>query len=269
MLEPDPALTVTVARGLSDPAAICPKYVAKLLASAPLASVGPSIASIRPRPLRHSEAACIGISQPGQSPDTVGTIRAAGADGELTVVVTNPPDSPMATASALCLPLQTGVEQSVAATKTFAASVLAGLEAMADWQQDAARQNAVKALPKAFATALTLDCARLAMRLRRSQMLGLLGRGPPIANEAAPKFKETRGLHAESFSAAKGLLGPSAIVQAQCPVRLPSPSVASWHALVAPLVLSGSFHAVIGTPARRRGFDPDAPPHLRNVTETT
>jgi glutamine---fructose-6-phosphate transaminase (isomerizing) len=134
----------------------------------------------------------------------------------------------------------------------------------------------------------------------------VLGRGPAfaIANEAALKFKETCGLHAEAFSAAEVLHGPSAIVQAQFPVlalgvadaalprltetadRLAAqgadvfltgadvagvtrlPSVPDLHPLCAPLVLSVSFYAFVEALARRRGFDPDVPPHLRKVTRT-
>jgi glucosamine--fructose-6-phosphate aminotransferase (isomerizing) len=161
-------------------------------------------------------------------------------------------------------------------------------------------------LPDAFAQALTLDWSPLSDRLARAQSLYVLGRGPAfaIANEAALKFKETCGLHAESFSAAEVLHGPSAIVRARFPVlalgvgdaALPRltetaerlagqgadvfltgaevpgavrlPSVPGLHPLCAPLVLAVSFYAFIEALARRRGFDPDLPPHLRKVTET-
>ena len=46
------------------------------------------------------------------------------------------------------------------------------------------------------------------------------------------------------------------------------PSVAGLHPLVAPLVLIASYYACVEGLARRRGFDPDTPPHLRKVTET-
>ena len=75
----DPALLVTVARGSSDHAATYLKYAVELLAGVPVASVGPSIASIYHRPLKLGKAACIGISQSGQSPDIVEMIRAARA----------------------------------------------------------------------------------------------------------------------------------------------------------------------------------------------
>lgn len=302
----DPSLFVTVARGSSDHAATYLKYAIELSAGIPVASVGPSIASIYGRPLHLKNAACIGISQSGRSPDIVEMMRAAGTGGALTIAITNFADAPMGLASAHCLPLQAGVEQSVAATKTFVTSALAGLSLIAEWRQDDALRAAVAALPDAFAAALKLDWEPLSARLSRATSLYVLGRGPAfaIANEAALKFKETCGLHAESYSAAEVLHGPAAIVQAKFPVlalgvedaALPQlintaerlaaqgadvfltgghatgattlPSVENLHPLTAPLVLIVGFYHFIEALARRRGFDPDTPPHLRKVTET-
>ena len=302
----DPGLLVTVARGSSDHAATYLKYAVELLAGVPVASVGPSIASIYGRSLRLNNAACIGISQSGRSPDIVEMMRAAGAGGALSVAITNFADSPMAQVSAHCLPLQAGAEQSVAATKTFVTSTLDGLALVAEWQQDADLLAAVDDLPRAFDAALGLDWSPLAARLSRAQSLFVLGRGPAfaIACEAALKFKETCGLHAEAYSAAEVLHGPSAIVQASFPVlalavedaaqaavvttaerladqganvfitgaaargALTLPMVEGLHPLVAPLVLVVGFYNFIEALARRRGFDPDTPPYLRKVTET-
>jgi glucosamine--fructose-6-phosphate aminotransferase (isomerizing) len=302
----DPGLIVTVARGSSDHAATYLKYAVELLAGVPVASVGPSVASVYGRPLRLGGAACVGISQSGRSPDIVEMMRAAGTGGALTVAITNFADSPMAQASAHCLPLLAGVEQSVAATKTFVTSVVAGLALVAEWQQDFALRAAVAELPEAFEEALSLDWSPLAARMSRAQQGYVLGRGPAfaIANECALKLKETCGLHAEAYSAAEVLHGPSAIVQAHFPVlalavedaaqagvvqtaeRLAAqgadvfvtgataqgcvtlPSVGGLHPLVAPLVLAVGFYGFVEALARRRGFDPDTPPHLRKVTET-
>lgn len=306
MRKTDPALIVTVARGSSDHAATYLKYAAELVAGIPVASVGPSVASVYGRPLKLRNAACIGISQSGRSPDIVEMMRAAGTGGALSIAITNFANSPMATASAHCLPLLAGVEQSVAATKTFVTSVLAALALVAEWQDDAPLRAAVNALPEAFATALTLDWSPLAARLSRANSAFVLGRGPAfaIAAESALKLKETCGLHAESYSTAEVLHGPSAIVQAHFPVlalaiddaaqagvvqtaeRLAAqgadvfltgatakgattlPTVPDLHPLTAPLVLAVSFYAFVEALARRRGFDPDTPPHLRKVTET-
>ncbi|MFN7224505.1 MAG: SIS domain-containing protein [Paracoccaceae bacterium] len=302
----DPGLIITVARGSSDHAATYLKYAVELLAGIPVASVGPSIASIYGRPLRLKGAVCVGISQSGQSPDIVEMMRAGRKGGALSLAITNFSDSPMGAASDHCLALQAGVEQSVAATKTFVVSVLAGLALLAEWQQDDALRRAIAALPEDFDKALQLDWSPLAARLSRAGSAYVLGRGPAfaIANECALKLKETCGLHAESYSAAEVLHGPAAIVQAQFPVlalgvadaalphvvttaeRLAAqgadvfltgssaigatslPSVPDLHPLVAPLVLATAFYNFVEGLARRRGFDPDTPPHLRKVTET-
>lgn len=302
----DPAVLATVARGSSDHAATYLKYAVELQAGLPVASMGPSIASVYRRPLRLAGGACIGISQSGQSPDIVDLMRAAVAGGALSVAITNHPDSPLARASTHCLALEAGEERSVAATKTFVNSVLAGLALLAEWQDDAPLRAALDALPEALAQAVALDWQRLSDRLQGASHAFVLGRGPAIAiaAEAALKLKETCGLHAEAYSAAEVLHGPAAIVQARFPVlvlgvedaalphvrataaRLAAqgadvfvtgtdapgatrlPAVAGLHPLVAPLVLIASHYACVEALARRRGFDPDTPPHLRKVTET-
>ncbi len=302
----DPGLVVTVARGSSDHAATYLKYAVELLAGIPVASVGPSVASVYARPLRLNGAVCIGISQSGQSPDIVEMMRAGSAGGALTVAITNHAHSPMGMAAAHCLALGTGTEHSVAATKTFVVSVVAGLALLAEWQGDDSLRAALRDLPDAIANALSLDWTPLADRLAVAQSAYVLGRGPAfaIASEAALKLKETCGLHAEAYSAAEVLHGPSAIVQARFPVlalgvadaalphvlataaRLAAqgadvfvtggeaagavtlPSVAGVHPLLAPLVLGVAFYAFVEGLARRRGLDPDTPPHLRKVTET-
>ena len=303
----DPGLVVTVARGSSDHAATYLKYAVEIVAGLPVASVGPSVASIYGRQLRLGGAACVGISQSGQSPDIVEMMKSARAGGALTIAVTNDDTAPMAAACDHTLPLRVGPEKSVAATKTFVVSVLAGLALVAEWREDAGLRAAVAALPEQFARALACDWAPLSDRLARAGSAFVLGRGPgfAIASEMALKFKETSGIHAESYSAAEVLHGPAALVQAQFPVlalgvedaALPQViataerlagqgadvfltaagagagvtrlgTVAGVHPLTAPLVVAVAFYRFIEALARRRGFNPDTPPHLRKVTET-
>jgi glucosamine--fructose-6-phosphate aminotransferase (isomerizing) len=294
----DPGLIVTVARGSSDHAATYLKYGAELLAGVPVASVGPSVASIYGKRLRLAGAACIGISQSGKSPDIVEMMRSARSGGALALAITNAADSPLAAA---------GPERSVAATKTFVTSVLAVLALLAEWREDDGLREAVAALPGQFAEALGCDWAPLSERLVRANFAYVLGRGPgfAISSEVALKFKETCGIHAESYSAAEVLHGPAALVRAHFPVlalgvedaALPQviataerlagqgadvfltapnaaapvaalPSVPGVHPLTAPLVLAVTFYRFIEALARRRGLNPDEPPHLRKVTET-
>ncbi len=302
----DPHTIVSVARGSSDHASTYFKYAVELAAGVPVASVGPSIASIYGRTLKLKGAACVGVSQSGKSPDIVEMMRLAGEGGALTIALTNNSASPMAGVSAHTLPLSAGPEQSVAATKTFVNSVVAGLALLAEWLEDEALRAAVAGLPDAFAKALEQDWTALSDRLVRAQSLYVLGRGPGFAmsNEMALKFKETSGLHAESYSAAEVLHGPAAIVGGRFPVlalgvddaALPHvrataerlvgqgadvfvtglevagattlPTVSGLHPIVAPLVLGVSFYKFIEELSRRRGFNPDVPPHLKKVTET-
>lgn len=302
-----PRLLVTVARGSSDHAATYLKYAVEMTAGVPVASVGPSVASVYGRRLRLDGAVCLGISQSGQSPDIVAMMESARAGDALTIAVTNTADGPMAKASDHTLALHAGPELAVAATKTFIVSVLAGLALLAEWRQDDALREAVAELPLQFDRALACDWTPLADRLVRANQAFVLGRGPgfAIAAEMALKFKETCAIHAESYSAAEVLHGPAALVQAGFPVLalgvadaalpeviataerlagqgadvfltapgaappvVPLASVGGVHPLTAPLVTAVSFYRFIEALARRRGFNPDTPPYLRKVTET-
>ncbi|MFT3974221.1 MAG: SIS domain-containing protein [Amaricoccus sp.] len=303
----DPRLVVTVARGSSDHAATYLKYAVEMTAGIPVASVGPSVASVYGRRLRLDGAVCLGISQSGRSPDIVMMMESARDGGALTVAVTNTADGPMAMACDHTLALHAGPELSVAATKTFVVSVVAALALVAEWRQDDGLRAAIAALPLQFDRALACDWTPLADRLVRASQAFVLGRGPgfAIAAEMALKFKETCAIHAEAYSAAEVLHGPAALVQAGFPVLalgvadaalpqvvataerlagqgadvfltapgaappvVPLPSVADVHPLTAPLVAAVSFYRFIEALARRRGFNPDTPPYLRKVTET-
>jgi glucosamine--fructose-6-phosphate aminotransferase (isomerizing) len=303
----DPNLIVTVARGSSDHAATYLKYAVELAAGVPVASVGPSVASIYGARLRLGRAVCIGVSQSGRSPDIVEMMRSARSGDAMTVAITNDPTSPLAEAAEHALFLHAGPERSVAATKTFAVSVTAALWLIAEWRDDAALRAAVARLPEDFAAALECDWSALVDALEEAGSLYVLGRGPSfaIASEMALKFMETCGVHATSYSAAEVLHGPAALVRADFPVlalgvadaalphlaatanrlaeqgakvfltadgggggviRLPSPR--GGHPLTAPLVLVVSFYLFVEALARRRGLNPDMPPHLRKITQT-
>lgn len=302
----DPALLATVARGSSDHAASYLKYAVEIAAGVPVASLGPSVASVYARPLRLGDAACIAISQSGASPDILAMMQAARAAGALGIAITNTPEAPLAAAADHTLPLLAGVESSVAATKTLVASVLAGLALLAAWQDDAGLRAALAALPDTLERALAQDWSALADRLLTANSAFVLGRGPghAIAAEMALKLKETCALHAEAYSAAEVLHGPAAIVRGGFPVlalavqdaardsvlatvgrlagqgadvfvtgfdvpgarRLPLP--APLHPLVDPLVAVVAFYAMVEGLARRRGHDPDTPFALNKVTLT-
>lgn len=302
----DPATIVTIARGTSDQAASFLKYAIELTAGVPVASIGPSIISIYGRELRLERCASIAISQSGRSPDIVALAQAARRGGALSFALTNTPASPLADASDHPVDLGAGPERSVPATKSFVSSVVAGLALLAHWQEDQRLLEAVAAFPPALERAMACDWSPLAAALDGRQSLYVLGRGPAlaIAGEAALKLKETCAIHAEAYSAAEVVHGPARIVEEGYPIlafaardaaeqsvaeiteRLagqgarafitssgaqaatPLPFVATGHPLTDALALIVPFYCFAEMLSRRRGFNPDQPPHLRKVTET-
>ncbi|MDG4650399.1 SIS domain-containing protein [Roseibacterium sp. SDUM158017] len=302
----DPAFFVTVARGSSDHACSYLKYAAELLCGLPVASVGPSVASIYKAPLRMAGGVCVSVSQSGQSPDIVDLTRAARTGGAYSIAVTNDAASPLAKAADVTLDIHAGPERSVAATKTFVTSALACLWVVAELAGDDALLAAIRALPESLARAAASDWGALAGAAGRGSLY-TLGRGPSwaISNEAALKFKEVCQLHAESYSSAEVLHGPVSIVDAGFPVLAFTardaaedavvqvadalaakgaavfvtsdrvtcaqalPTVRTGHWLTDPLALIVSFYATIEALAVARGLNPDTPRHLSKVTSTT
>lgn len=302
----DPVMVATIARGSSDHAAAFLKYAIELVAGVPVASIGPSVMSIYGRELRLEGCAAISISQSGKSPDIVAMAQSVLRNGALGIALTNTADSPLAHASTLAVDLRAGPERSVAATKSFVSSVVAGLAILGHWRNDEALLASLRALPGVFEKALTADWTPFLGALKGRNSLYVLGRGPAlaIAEEAALKFKETCGIHAEAYSAAEVLHGPARIVEAGFPVlalaardageagvaeicdRLARqgatafattdrvaaanglPFAATGHPITDALSPIVSFYAFVEMLARHRGFDPDNPPHLKKVTET-
>ncbi|WP_343079539.1 SIS domain-containing protein [Ostreiculturibacter nitratireducens] len=302
----DPAYVCTVARGSSDHACTYLKYAYEILLGLPVASLGPSVASVYRAPLRLGGSACLSVSQSGRSPDIIAMTKAARDGGALTVAITNDAASPLADTADLTVPIHAGPELSVAATKTFVTSAVAGLAILAEVKGDAALLAALRELPSALSAAVEIDWPEIREALSGQDSLYTLGRGPGFAmsGEAALKFKETCRIHAESYSSAEVLHGPVSIVEAGFPVLCFAAGdaaeeavsgiadeiaakggrvfvtsdqakaaqrvahVRTGHWLMDPLALIVSFYAFVERVAAERGIDPDVPRHLRKVTET-
>ncbi len=84
----------------------------------------PSVHSLYGASPDYGRALVIGISQSGASPDVVGVIRSARAQGALTLAITNTPGSDMAEAAEHHIALRAGPERAVAATKTYTSTLL-------------------------------------------------------------------------------------------------------------------------------------------------
>ncbi len=307
LAEKDPGVVVTVARGSSDHAALFLKYAVELTTGVPVASLGPSLASIYDAPLKMGSAAAISISQSGKSPDIVALANAARAGGALTLALVNTIASPLAEAADQPIDIAAGPEKAVAATKSYVNSIIAGLGVLAEWADDAGLRKALGRLPEDLEKALGCDWSPLTGSLKDAQSLYVLGRGPSfaIASEAALKCKETSELHAEAYSSAEVLHGPVSLVEARFPViafaardkaeaaiaktasgmaqkgaavflssdmaeggAVRLPFVATGHPLTDALALIVPYYSFIEQLSRARGFNPDQPVALNKVTET-
>ena len=302
-----PRFVVTCARGSSDSAATFAKYLIEIAIGRVVASVGPSVSSIYGARPDMADALFLAVSQSGKSPDIVALAETARADGALTVAFVNNTDSPLAARCEIVLPLHAGVEKSVAATKSYIASLAAILQLVAAWSGDADIEAAAARLPADLKAALASDWLAALPHLAAARSLFVVGRGPglAVALEAAIKFKETCGLHAEALSAAELMHGPMTLAAPDFPALMfsqndPSlallrdlaatlagrgvpvfaagpaagagtvalPSLTGLHPFAEPIALIQSFYPLAEAISRARGRDPDAPPHLLKVTET-
>ena len=159
----------------------------------------------------------------------------AKASGAITVAMVNDTASPLAAASDIVLPIGAGPEHSVAATKTFVASLAALLRLTAAWTEDAAfRHSARSACRTGWRRPPILIGAPRSARWPKRPACMTLGRGPTlaIAREAALKFKETCDLPAEPFSGAEFMHGPVSLVDTHYPVLIcscrPTPQRRDW-----------------------------------------
>ncbi|MBA2918894.1 SIS domain-containing protein [Sphingomonas sp. MAH-20] len=300
--EAPPELVLTCARGSSDHAATFAKYLIETRTGTPVASAAPSTASVYGVAPRLRRTLCLAVSQSGASPDLLATVDAAVRAGASVAALVNVADSPLGERADWLLPLHAGPERSVAATKSFIASLAALLQIVSAWTQDA---SDLGELPALLAQSWECDWSPLVEGLRDARGLYVLGRGLGLgaAQEAALKLKETSGLHAEAFSTAEVRHGPMALVGPDFPllvfrqpdetavgvetlaadaaargtpvfvaggavpgaIALPTPDAS---AAATPLLQVQSFYRAAAQLAVARGFDPDRPPHLSKVTET-
>jgi glucosamine--fructose-6-phosphate aminotransferase (isomerizing) len=303
--EMNPRAVVTCARGSSDHAATFAKYLIESNTKLLTTSAAPSMSSLYDAQPDMRGVIFLVISQSGKSPDLLASAENAKRNGACVIALCNSPASPLAQLAHHTIPLHAGAETSVAATKSYIASLSAIVHLVACWTSDQTLINSLMRAPDQLSQAWNLDWSAALPALRRATNLFVLGRGYGlgIAQEAALKFKETSGLHAEAFSAAEVKHGPMALVGRGFPVLIFSqndesrggieklaadfiargadvmiagakavdaislPTVAS-HPVIEPLLMVQSFYRMIASLAPARGFDPDRPPHLNKVTET-
>jgi len=185
-----PRAVITCARGSSDHAATYAKYLIETRTGVLTSSAAPSISSVYDARPDMGEVLCLAISQSGRSPDLLASVEAAKAGGALVVALVNVEDSPLAALADVVAPLHAGAEKSVAATKSFLASLAAIAQLTTAWSEDAALAAELDAAPDAMVRALEMDWSAAVEHLTPARYLYAVVRGLGFgaAQEAALKF---------------------------------------------------------------------------------
>jgi glucosamine--fructose-6-phosphate aminotransferase (isomerizing) len=298
-----PRLVVTCGRGSSAHAATFGKHLFERYLGIPVSAAAPNVASVYGRSLDLRDQLFIAISQSGRSEDLIVTAEMARSAGAITTAILNDVKSPLARACEFVLPMEAGPEFSVAASKSFIASLASLLHLTAQWTGDAQMTENVERLPDRLAAATKLDWSSALPTFSRASSAMTVGRGPTlaIAREAALKLKEVCNIHAEAFSSAEIQHGPISLVgetfpvlvftptdaaaagverlrsqlshqgaavfaAGQAPAELPAPEPQQPEADATCLIQA--FYRFVLALAESRGSDVDHPRHLQKVTST-
>ena len=182
-------------------------------------------------PVLDANTLTLGISQSGETIDTLEAIRHARHQQSHVIGITNTVGSSIAREADGVLYTRAGPEIGVAATKTFATQMVA-LHVLALYlaqvrgtmypAEIAEYVDLLRALPEQVEQALNLEpqIRELAPRYREARDFFFIGRhtGYPSALEGALKLKEISYIHAEGFPAAELKHGPIALIEEGVPV---------------------------------------------------
>jgi glucosamine--fructose-6-phosphate aminotransferase (isomerizing) len=272
---------VLVARGSSDNAALYLRYLIEINLHVPVSMAAPSVLTKYGSRVRYRNCLGVGISQSGEATDVLAVLHSLSDGGHFTIGITNSPQSPVAEAVDLHLGLDVGPEVSVAATKTYTASLLAAYQLT--------RSLGAKMPPPVLPDSEWLQFAREGAKRNAETVVGsrvafALGRGYsfPTALETALKLVECALIPCRGYSSADFQHGPKAaaddaavaIVYGELPDGLAeigmrfilAPEVEDGPAAEIRAIAFGQYLALEA--ARLRGLDPDRARNLSKITKT-
>ncbi|MFW6088554.1 MAG: glutamine--fructose-6-phosphate transaminase (isomerizing) [Gemmatimonadota bacterium] len=191
-------------------------------------------------PVLHGGTLVVGISQSGETADTLAALELARERNCLALGVVNTVGSSIARLTDAGIYLHAGPEIGVASTKAFTSQVVVltlfalwmGARRGLDPERSRDYITALRALPDQVRRILARadEIEALAGRLLAPNNFLYLGRGYsfPVALEGALKLKEISYIHAEGFSAAEMKHGPIALIDENMPVVVVAPRDASY-----------------------------------------
>ena len=275
-------IVLLAARGSSDNAALFARYLIEIHLGIPVSLCAPSVLTRYGRHVRYQNCLAIGISQSGAAPDVAEVLAALRSDGHATLAITNTPNSRLTKEAEYSLLLEAGPETSVAATKTYTASLLALYELAralgADLPTPLLPDGAWIELAHSAAAAVSGVIVRSSPSFSLSR-----GYGFSTACETALKLMECALIPCKAYSTADFEHGPKALAghgSAAISYDGPKLELASQgcEILGAPVppapdeirpvwdVVFGQWIALLS--ARARGLNPDDPQHIQKVTQT-
>ena len=308
ILDFDPCLVLTIARGTSDRAAEYGKYLFDILLGIPTGSTSPSTVTLFGATPKAAGALAIGVSQSGESPDIVAEAKALRDGGALLLAVTNAPRSPLAKQADIVINVDVGPELAVAATKSFSAQCLAladivtGMAGVAIDRISLAK--GARAILESDAPANAANVISAA--LDDCGFIICLGRGPntPMAQEGALKIMETVGVPVLGYSMADFAHGPRTLIRSGVPIIVAAPPgkipdsfranireleyegavlvsigdstlpgfnvpIVGESNLFTPILQGIALHKIAVSLSILKGLNPDSPRSLTKVTRTT
>jgi glucosamine--fructose-6-phosphate aminotransferase (isomerizing) len=215
---------LVLARGTSDNAAHFLKYLIETQLGLPVGLTSPSSVTIYHAKLNFKNTLVVAISQSGQSTDLVEYATAAKAAGAKLVSMTNDDASPLAKLADHHLSLMAGAEFAVAATKSYAAQLLASLILVSAWSGKLTNyKSVITAAIELLANNASLSAA--VAKCDRAKEIVVLGRGfsYPNAREAALKIQETSKISVQGLSIADYMHGPISALTSQTQVFIFAP----------------------------------------------
>jgi len=219
-----------IACGTSLHAAMVGKYLIEEFIGMPV-DVEASSEYIYKRVISNKNSLTIGVSQSGETADTITALRLAREKGSHVLVITNRPDSTMAREADSLLPINAGFEVSVAATKSYTAQLLAfyllalrlaeinnslDVKKLEDYKKELLQ------LPHKVEIILnnTEEIKKCAIKYNASKDFIFIARGInfPAALEGALKLKEISYINATGYPAGELKHGPIAMLDKTMPV---------------------------------------------------
>jgi glucosamine--fructose-6-phosphate aminotransferase (isomerizing) len=187
------------------------------------------------RPVVSDRTLTVGISQSGETADTVAALGEARRAGSPILAIVNVPGSQIARMADGVLPTHAGPEIGVASTKAFTTQLAVLFLLAAKLRESrglgsgltAGERDALARLPKLAGKTLRLEprIEELARQYHGARDFLYLGRGLhyPVALEGALKLKEISYIHAEGYPAGEMKHGPIALVDENMPVIVLAP----------------------------------------------